>query len=151
MKRDKLVALIFASVCIAASALCALAVHHFMNKAPVVGPHPNEVRTMCLPITQWVVSQHETTGSWPDGLVPEHRAILDRIPYRWSQHHGSLNIGLFQWPKPLYSLRWSAQDGWSWSMDYEMNDEQIEAVLQEHGYNDTTNTTAANNPLHTYS
>ena len=110
-------------------------------KGYVVGPSPEEIQLDCEPIVEWISKVRRESGSFPDDLLPEHRARLDALPYQWSYGHdvvAILRVGdMADWPYPIYSFYWSSRDGWVMSCDnpaYTLED--VRPILEECGYYD---------------
>jgi len=85
-----------------------------LEKERIVGPPPEEIQEICKPITDWIVSEKERTGSYPEALRESDLQILAKLPYDTSGSRPTyLRVGvIYEWPPPLYEFYWKPEKGW---------------------------------------
>ena len=139
----KLIAVLLGSL--AAVVCCALALAWIRARDPsftnfsqariiLVGPPPDEVRAICGPTVEWIRVERESLGYYRPALEYSLWAELERLPYDIQYESPNLVVGSRQWPFPLLAYTWSPEEGWSWSADREISDEQVAELLRERGY-----------------
>ena len=103
-------------------------------RGPVVGPPPEKIQELCLPIVKYISEHYEESGSYPSVLPMNLQNLLNQMPYKWSWRNGELKINFYKWPTPLYGYHWNLEKGWYWTSDWELSDEEIEERLRREGY-----------------